>query len=146
MPMLLTYGVGMPHRRVRLRVDGPALREGFAATRPELAVPANFPPEVLAAGARAAAAWSPTIPNAPDQTDVAFLTIDPPGSMDLDQAMQISRLGNGKPGYRVRYAIADVAAFVTPGDAVDPAAPTPAETSYSPAHPPPPPPPCPRRT
>ena len=58
-------------------------------------------------------------PDQTDQTDTAFLTIDPPGSMDLDQAMHISRLGNGKPGYRVRYAIADVAAFVTPGDAVD---------------------------
>ena len=45
-----------------------------------------------------------------------FLTIDPPGSMDLDQALHIERDGDG---YRVRYAIADVPAFVQPGGAVD---------------------------
>ena len=36
--------------------------------------------------------------------------------MDLDQALHIERAGDG---YRVHYAIADVAAFVTPGDPVD---------------------------
>jgi exoribonuclease R len=125
----------MPHRRVRLSVDGSALREGFEAVRTELGVPANFPPDVLAAADRAAATWSPVISTAPDLTDVAFLTIDPPGSMDLDQAMHISRLGTsvgGKAGYRVQYAIADVAAFVTPGDAVDLEAHVRGETLYSP--------------
>ena len=122
----------MPHRRVRLSVDGPALREGFAAIRTELGVPANFPPEVLAAADRAAAAWNPTTRPVPDQTDVAFLTIDPPGSMDLDQAMHISRVNDGRAQYRVRYAIADVAAFVTPGDAVDVEAHARGETLYSP--------------
>ena len=42
-----------------------------------------------------------------------FLTIDPPGSMDLDQAVHLDRDGDG---YRVRYAIADVPAFVGPGE------------------------------
>ena len=64
--------------------------------------------------ARAAAA-SASMPER-DETGVAFLTIDPPGSMDLDQAVHIERDGDG---YRVRYAIADVPAFVTPGGAVD---------------------------
>ena len=36
--------------------------------------------------------------------------------MDLDQALHIERAGDG---YVVHYAIADVAAFVTPGDPVD---------------------------
>jgi exoribonuclease R len=51
-----------------------------------------------------------------DETGVEFVTIDPPGSMDLDQAMHIERSGEG---YRVRYAIADVPAFVEPGGALD---------------------------
>ena len=37
------------------------------------------------------------------------MTIDPPGSRDLDQALHIERRGDG---HRVRYAIADVGAFV----------------------------------
>ena len=36
---------------------------------------------------------------------VAFFTVDPAGSMDLDQAMYLERTVSG---YRVRYAIADV--------------------------------------
>jgi exoribonuclease R len=119
----------MPHRRVRLRVDGPALREGFEAIRTELHVPAAFPLEVLAAADHAATRWSPATSTAPDQTDVPYLTIDPPGSMDLDQAMHIARNG---AGYRVRYAIADVAAFVSPGDPVDAEAHVRGETLYSP--------------
>jgi exoribonuclease R len=119
----------MPHRRVRLSVDGPVLRDGFEAIRTELRVPAAFPPEVLAAAAQAAARWSPATSTAPDQTDVPYLTIDPPGSMDLDQAMHIARNGSG---FRVQYAIADVAAFVSPGDPVDIEAHVRGETLYSP--------------
>jgi exoribonuclease R len=44
------------------------------------------------------------------------VTIDPPDSMDLDQALHIERDGDG---YHVRYAIADVPAFVRAGGAVD---------------------------
>ena len=52
----------------------------------------------------------PPLP-AHDLRDVPFLTIDPPGSTDLDQAMALSRTGDG---YLVQYAIADVAAFDPP--------------------------------
>ena len=119
----------MPHRRVRLSVDGPELRAGFEAIRTELHVPAAFPPDVLTAAAQAAAHWSVATSTAADQTAVPFLTIDPPGSMDLDQAMHIARAG---AGYRVLYAIADVAAFVSPGDPVDVEAHERGETLYSP--------------
>jgi exoribonuclease R len=85
----------------------------FDAIRTELKVPEAFPPEVEAEAT--AAATSPALPER-DETAVAFLTIDPPGSMDLDQALHIERDGEG---YRVRYAIADVPAFVKPGGAVD---------------------------
>src|SRR4051812_38089336 len=48
-----------------------------------------------------------------DRTDVPFVTIDPATSRDLDQAMHLARRAGG--GFRVRYAIADVASFVRPG-------------------------------
>ncbi len=85
----------------------------FDAIRTELKVPEAFPPEVEAEAAAAAA--SPGLPER-DETAVPFLTIDPPGSMDLDQALHVERDGDG---YRVRYAIADVPAFVKAGGAVD---------------------------
>ncbi len=116
----------MPHRRVKLVADGADLRARFGAVRTELGVPTAFSPEVLAAAQDAAE--RPRLPSS-DLTDLGFVTIDPPGSMDLDQAMQLERRGRG---YRVRYAIADVAAFVSPGDAVDREAHLRGETLYSP--------------
>ena len=97
----------MPSPRVQL----PPTAHDWDALRAELGVPEAFPPEVEAE-ARGAV---PRLPST-DLTDLPFLTIDPPGSVDLDQAMALERRGTG---YRVRYAIADVAAFVVPGGAVD---------------------------
>jgi len=48
--------------------------------------------------------------------DQAFVTIDNPGSRDLDQALLIER--NDINGYRVRYALADAAFYVPPGSAL----------------------------
>ena len=90
-----------------------ALTARFDAIRAEFSVPEAFPPEVEAEAKGAAGA--PELPDR-DETAVPFLTIDPPGSMDLDQALHIERAGDG---YRVRYAIADVPAFVRAGGAVD---------------------------
>jgi exoribonuclease R len=89
------------------------LREGIARIQAELQVTPDFPPEVLAAAEQAAA--HPRLPDL-DRTDLPLVTIDPPSSMDLDQAMYLARDGDG---YVVTYAIADLAAFITPGDAVD---------------------------
>lgn len=50
-----------------------------------------------------------------DRRDIELVTIDPEGSMDLDQAVCILPDGDG---YLVHYAIADVAAFVDPDGAV----------------------------
>ncbi|ADU48556.1 RNB domain-containing ribonuclease [Intrasporangium calvum] len=92
---------------------GAALLQRFEAIRDEFEVPEEFPADVLAeARGAAAAAQLPTR----DLTDIPFITIDPAGSQDLDQAMHIERQGDG---YRVRYAIADVPAFVTPGGPID---------------------------
>ncbi|WP_406860619.1 RNB domain-containing ribonuclease [Streptomyces sp. HUAS MG47] len=105
----------MPRRH--LHVTGAAeapLRAALRALRAELAIPDAFPPAVLAEAD--AAAREPRLP-AEDATDLPFFTIDPPGSTDLDQAVYLTRRADG--GYRVHYAIADVAAFVAPGGAID---------------------------
>ncbi|MGZ6804464.1 MAG: RNB domain-containing ribonuclease [Nocardioidaceae bacterium] len=120
--------------RVR-RADGETLRAGVAAIQQEMGVSPEFPPEVQAAAE--AAARNPRMPDL-DRTDLPFVTVDPPGSMDLDQALHIERDGDG---YVVHYAIADVAAFVTPGDPVDEEAHRRGETLYAadskvPLHPP----------
>lgn len=93
------------------RVAGAPL--DFAALRVELEVPGDFAAPVLAEAT--AAAQHPARP-AEDATDIPFVTIDPIGSRDLDQALYLERIGEG---FRVHYAIADVAAFVTAGSALD---------------------------
>ncbi|NKY11649.1 RNB domain-containing ribonuclease [Cellulomonas hominis] len=91
-----------------------AVRTGLAALRAELGVPDGFPAEVLAEVARVTGAGPSG--SRDDATGVPFVTIDPEGSRDLDQAVHLERRG---PGYRLRYAIADVAAWVRPGGALD---------------------------
>lgn len=104
----------MPARKVGLPSGVPdALARGLAAIRTEMDVPADFPSQVVAAAEAAAA--DPRLPDL-DRTDLELLTIDPPGSRDLDQALHLARAGQG---YTVSYAIADVAAFVTPGGPID---------------------------
>jgi exoribonuclease R len=105
----------MPRRHIRVTGAPEApLRAALTALRTELGVPESFPPQVEAEAERAAKA---PVPPPYDATDIPFFTVDPPTSRDLDQAMHLSR--HGSRGYRVHYAIADVAAFVAPGDAVD---------------------------
>ncbi|MEU9896749.1 RNB domain-containing ribonuclease [Streptomyces phaeochromogenes] len=104
----------MPRRQIRVTGAAEApLRAALRALRTELDVPEAFGPQVLAEAERAAR--EPTLP-AYDATDIPLFTIDPPTSTDLDQAMHLSRRPDG---YRVRYAIADVAAFVVPGGLLD---------------------------
>src|SRR4051812_46350234 len=108
----------------RDEVAAQSLRDGIATIQAELGVSPEFPPEVEEAAAKAAA--SPRLPDL-DRTDIPFVTIDPATSMDLDQALHLERDGTG---YVVHYAIADVAAFVTPGDPVDVASHQRGETLY----------------
>jgi exoribonuclease R len=82
----------------------------FSALRRELNLPSRFSPAAQRE-ADAIATAGPALPTL-DLTGVDFVTIDPPDSMDLDQAMCLSRRPGG--GYRVQYAIADVSAFVAP--------------------------------
>jgi exoribonuclease R len=113
----------VPTRRLTVRAP---LR--FDAVREELDVAAGFPPDVLAEAARAVADAADDAGRV-DATDVPFVTVDPPGSTDLDQAVHIAERGSG---FRVSYAIADVAAFVRPGGAVDAEARRRTQTLYSP--------------
>lgn len=123
-------------RRLRAtRPARPALDPGIDAIRREMDLPDAFPAEVDAAAAHAAA--HPSLPEL-DRTDLPLVTVDPPGAMDLDQALHVERRGDG---YVVHYAIADVAAFVRPGDPVDVEAHRRGETLYGaasriPLHPP----------
>jgi exoribonuclease R len=101
-------------RRLRAtRPAAPALEPGVARIRAEMGLPDAFPPDVEAAAREAAA--HPRLP-AEDRDEIPFVTIDPRGAMDLDQALHVARDGDG---YVLHYAIADVAAFVAPGDPVD---------------------------
>lgn len=125
----------MPQRRAHVARSAAQseLAHALAALRDSAEAPVNFSQEALAE----AAAASPPAP-ALDLRSVPFVTLDPAGSMDLDQAFHLERLDSG---YSVRYAIADVPAFVTPGGTVDAAARERGQTLYAadgriPLHPP----------
>ncbi len=105
----------------------------FAAIRRELDIPDDYPP-AAAVDALQAASEPPWIDGSPgetrvDRTDLPFVTLDPPGSMDLDQAVVIERRDQG---YLVHYAIADVGAWVRPGGALEAESFGRGETLYSP--------------
>lgn len=104
----------MPRRVLRVHhAEGSGLRERVAAVQEELEVTPDFPADVEQAAAEAAR--DPRLPDE-DRTDLPLVTLDPEDAQDLDQALHIARDGDG---YVVSYAIADVSAFVAPGDPVD---------------------------
>ncbi|MBC9712481.1 RNB domain-containing ribonuclease [Streptomyces sp. TRM66268-LWL] len=105
----------MPRRHMHVTGAAEApLRAALRELRTRLEVPAEFPADVLAEVD--AVVKSPDLSGHRDATDIPFFTIDPPTSRDLDQAMFLERRGSG---FRVGYAIADVAAWVRPGGALD---------------------------
>ncbi|GAA4846701.1 RNB domain-containing ribonuclease [Kitasatospora terrestris] len=117
----------MPRRHLSVRAAETArINRELADLRTRLEIRSDWPPEVLAEADRAASV--PRLPDL-DATDLEMFTVDPPGSRDLDQAMHLARRDGG---YRVHYAIADVAAFVTPGGAIDAEAARRVQTLYFP--------------
>lgn len=125
----------MPQRRSHVAPS--AAQTELAATLAELRdtldAPTVFPPDVVAEAERATGS-APEL----DLRDIPFATLDPAGSRDLDQAFHLERT---TAGYTVRYAIADVPGFVTPGGAVDAEARRRGQTLYAadgtiPLHPP----------
>jgi exoribonuclease R len=108
------------------RIHSQLFHDGFSAVRAELGVAAEHDADLIQAAQIAA---KKPLPEAPDRTEIPLVTIDPPGSMDLDQAYASERIGRG---YRVWYAIADVGWFVEVGDLLDEAAVQQGLTLYSP--------------
>jgi exoribonuclease R len=117
----------MPKQVVTVDADSTELLARYAAVREEFKVPQAFPAEVLAEVERVIA--DPVERVERDETAIPFLTIDPPGSLDLDQALHIDRDG---PNYRVRYAIACLTSFIAPGGAIDTEARERGQTIYCP--------------
>ncbi|WP_029537299.1 MULTISPECIES: RNB domain-containing ribonuclease [unclassified Rhodococcus (in: high G+C Gram-positive bacteria)] len=85
----------------------------FGTVRTEFHLPEGYPP---AAVAQARAASDRYASEREDRTDLAFVTIDPPDSLDLDQALHLERTHGG---FVLHYAIADVGAVVEPGGVLD---------------------------
>lgn len=119
----------MPLRRAH--IDSPCgdLTAALESLREEHDVPEGFPPEVIAEAETAAQAGPTGDADVTDLRDVPFVTIDPKGSRDLDQAFHIERTADG---YVLRYAIADVPGFVNPGGAIDAEARQRGQTLYLP--------------
>ncbi|HEV7761890.1 MAG TPA: RNB domain-containing ribonuclease, partial [Acidimicrobiales bacterium] len=114
----------MAHVPLYLAVDDPDVVAGLAFIREQQHVPGPHPAEAVAAAEEATARVLGGLDGGDgagagrrrDARDLALVTIDPPGSRDLDQALHIERHG---PGWRVHYAIADVGAFVVPDSPLD---------------------------
>lgn len=116
----------MPLRHTRLAETTERISEALRQVRDDLELPDDFPADVTEAAQRAVADIS--LPAA-DATHIPFVTIDPDGSRDLDQALHIEREGDG---FVVWYAIADLPAVVVPGGAVDDEARKRGQTLYAP--------------
>ena len=118
----------MPARRIRV-APADALLEGFEEIRAQAGVVSDFAADVVAEAQEAAARAGDGAADGRPRVELPFVTIDPPGSRDLDQALHIERRGEG---HRVSYAIADVGSFVVAGGPLDGAAHARGVTVYSP--------------
>lgn len=94
-----------------------------------MGLPADFPREAVEEAARVSRLDPERSDDHEDALDIEFITIDPPQSVDLDQAFHAERAGEG---YRVHYAIADVGWFVSPGRGLDAESRRRGQTLYSP--------------
>jgi exoribonuclease R len=111
--------------------DTALIERAFDQKRKELGVRTEFPVDVLAAAEEAAKRDPSTAPGRVDRTAVELVTIDPPGSRDLDQALCIEQHDGG---FRVWYAIADVGFWVDRGGPIEREAWLRGVTMYAPDH------------
>ncbi|MFE3545710.1 RNB domain-containing ribonuclease [Nocardia sp. NPDC059177] len=98
----------------------------FGAIRSEFGLASDYPAE---AGSDARDAVDAFAGTRADRTDIEFVTIDPPGAMDLDQALHIARTATG---FTLHYAIADLGAVIVPGSALARESGTRGQTFYLP--------------
>ncbi|MFQ6399144.1 RNB domain-containing ribonuclease [Nocardia sp. KC 131] len=98
----------------------------FGAIRSEFGLASAYPAEATTEARDAIDAFAG---NRVDRTDIPFVTIDPPGAMDLDQALHLERSASG---FTLHYAIADVGAVIVPESALAAAAGARGQTFYLP--------------
>ncbi|NNH72411.1 RNB domain-containing ribonuclease [Nocardia uniformis] len=84
----------------------------FGAVRTEFGLASAYPAEAVSEARDAVDAFAGS---RVDRTDIPLVTIDPPGAMDLDQAVHLEKTPTG---FLLHYAIADVAAVVAPEGAL----------------------------
>ncbi|MVU83482.1 RNB domain-containing ribonuclease [Nocardia sp. ET3-3] len=84
----------------------------FGAVRTEFGLASDYPSEAVSEARDAADAFAGA---RADRREIPLVTIDPPGAMDLDQALYLERTPSG---FLLYYAIADVAALIAPGGAL----------------------------
>ncbi|MFJ4651518.1 RNB domain-containing ribonuclease [Nocardia sp. NPDC088792] len=85
----------------------------FGAVRTEFGLASGYPSEAVSEARDAVDAFAG---DRVDRREIPLVTIDPPGAMDLDQALYVARTPTG---FLLYYAIADVAAVVVPGGPLD---------------------------
>ena len=105
-----------------------SINEDFQSIRDSLQLPRDFAPALLEESQRLAQR-NPLTASLENLQEVPFVTIDPPTSLDLDQAYWAARLSSG---YHVRYAIADVGFWVDRGSHLEQEAWRRGNTYYSP--------------
>ena len=95
-----------PHSRI---VSAPV---DFGVVRSEFGLASDYPSDAVSEARGASDAFAGV---RADRTDIEFVTIDPPGALDLDQALYLERTPTG---FLLYYAIADVGAVVSPDGAL----------------------------
>ncbi len=117
------FPAGLDSGLVNTPHDFEAIRVQFDL--PSAAETDEFPADVEAE----AVSIATTRPTGDETLDLPFVTIDPTGSKDLDQAMFLERVGKG---FRVHYAIADLGSSIPAGGPVDTEARRRGQTVYLP--------------
>lgn len=107
------------------------LAASLARLRRDLGLPDSYPPDAVAEAERAAREVSvdPGRAGLADLRGIEFLTIDPAGSTDLDQALHLERTPTGGV---LHYAIADLPAYVAPDGVLDAETRRRGQTMYAP--------------
>jgi ribonuclease R len=113
------YGRGLPRARVRERLgDVTDPRNISLIAIHQHGIPNNFPERVIA---ESQSLTSFDMKNREDFRHIPLITIDPPDARDHDDAVyaELDDSDTNRDGYIVVVAIADVAAYVRPGSALD---------------------------
>src|SRR5256885_10792029 len=89
----------------------------FAQVRADFGLPADYPAAALAEAERMAfGGRAHREGDREDATHLPLVTVDPPGSKDLDQALLVEHRARG---FRLHHAIADASVFVPAGGPLD---------------------------